>query len=93
MTASRSGPARFAAADRNSGEAADRASGEASQERLNFSFGQDGRAQEIEILAAFHARHDRLNENLLRDAFARADSPTIPEVLFQLQSLLHERHD
>ncbi len=49
-------------------------------------------AQEMEILAAFHARHDRLTESLLRDAFARAESPTIPEVLFQLQILLSERN-
>jgi transposase InsO family protein len=49
-------------------------------------------AQEMEILAAFHARHHRLSESLLRDAFAKADSPTIPEVLFQLQILLSERN-
>ena len=49
--------------------------------------------QEMDSLAAFHARHDRLTESLLREAFARAESPTIPEVLFQLQSLLHERND
>jgi transposase InsO family protein len=49
--------------------------------------------QEITSLAAFHARHERLTESLLREAFARAQSPTIPEVLFQLQSLLHERND
>jgi len=49
--------------------------------------------QEMDILAAFHARHDRLTESLLREAFAQAESPTIPEVLFQLQSLLHERND
>ena len=49
--------------------------------------------QEITTLADFHARHDRLHEGLLREAFAQADSPTIPEVLLQLQSLLHERND
>ena len=49
-------------------------------------------AQELEILAAFHARHDRVTENLVRQAFAQAASPTIPEVLFQLQILLHERN-
>lgn len=49
--------------------------------------------QEMDTLAAFHARHDRLTESLLREAFARAESPTIPEVLFQLQSLLLERND
>jgi hypothetical protein len=47
----------------------------------------------MDILAAFHERHDRLTESLLREAFAQAESPTIPEVLFQLQSLLHERND
>jgi transposase InsO family protein len=50
-------------------------------------------AQEMDSLANFHARHDRLTESLLRQAFARAESPTIPEVLFQLQSLLLERND
>jgi len=48
-------------------------------------------AREMEILAAFHSRHDRLNESLLREAFSQAASATIPEVLFQLQSLLHSR--
>ena len=50
-------------------------------------------SQEMNTLAAFHASHDRLHEGLLREAFARAESPTIPEVLLQLQSLLHERND
>jgi len=50
-------------------------------------------AQEMDVLAAFHARHDGLTERLLRDAFGQATSPTIPEVLFQLQSLFHERND
>jgi transposase InsO family protein len=50
-------------------------------------------AQEMDTLAAFHARHDRLTESLLREAFDQTASPTIPEVLFQLQSLLHERND
>jgi transposase InsO family protein len=50
-------------------------------------------AQEMEVLAAFHARHDRITESLLRQAFRGAASPTIAEVLFQLQSLLSERND
>ena len=50
-------------------------------------------AHEMDILKTFHARHDGLNESLLRDAFSQTDSATIPEVLFQLQSLLHERSD
>jgi transposase InsO family protein len=50
-------------------------------------------AQEMDVLAAFHARHDRVTESLLRQAFTQAASPTIPEVLFQLQTLLHERND
>jgi hypothetical protein len=49
-------------------------------------------AEEMEILAAFHTRHDRLTESLLRDAFARAEAPTIRDVLFQLQILLSERN-
>ena len=49
--------------------------------------------QEMEVLAAFHARHDRVHEKLLRQAFAQASSPTIPHVLWQLQSLLSERSD
>jgi len=48
---------------------------------------------EMDILAAFHARHDRLTESRLREAFDQAASATIPEILFQLQSLLHERND
>jgi len=50
-------------------------------------------AQEMEILSAFHARHDRMHEKLLRQAFAQAEAPSIPHVLLQLQSLLSERND
>jgi hypothetical protein len=50
-------------------------------------------AHEMDILAAFHSRHDGLNESLLREAFSQAASATIPEVLFQLQSLLHPRSE
>jgi hypothetical protein len=50
-------------------------------------------AEEMDVLAAFHARHDRVTESLLRQAFSQAASPTIPDVLFQLQTLLHERND
>ena len=50
-------------------------------------------AQEMEVLAAFHARHDRVHEKLLRQAFAQAETPSIPHVLWQLQSLLSERSD
>lgn len=49
-------------------------------------------AQELEILAAFHSRHDRVTESLLRQAFARAASPSIPHVLVQLQALIAERN-
>lgn len=49
--------------------------------------------QEMEALSAFHARHERLNEKLLRQAFANAETPSIPHVLLQLQSLLSERSD
>ena len=49
--------------------------------------------QEMDVLAAFHARHERLTESLLRQAFTQAATPTIVEVLFQLQALLHERND
>lgn len=49
-------------------------------------------AQELEILAAFHTRHDRITETLLRQAFAHAESPSIPHVLLQLQALLAERN-
>jgi hypothetical protein len=48
-------------------------------------------AQEMDILAAFHARHDRVSESLLLQAFAQAPAATLPEVLFQLQSLFPER--
>lgn len=50
-------------------------------------------AQELEILGAFHSRHDRVTETLLRQAFARAESPSIPHVLLQLQALIAERND
>lgn len=49
-------------------------------------------AQEMEILAAFHARHPKLHEGLLKEAFQRAASSSIPEILFALQTLLHERN-
>jgi transposase InsO family protein len=50
-------------------------------------------AQELEILGAFHSRHDRVTETLLRQAFARTESPSIPHVLLQLQALIAERND
>jgi len=43
---------------------------------------------ELEALRNFHARHDRVQETLLRDAVAQAETLTIPHVLLQLQSLL-----
>jgi transposase InsO family protein len=49
-------------------------------------------AQEMEVLRAFHARHDRVTEGLLREAFQRAESSSIPVILFHLQSLLQERN-
>jgi hypothetical protein len=48
-------------------------------------------AQEMEILSAFHARHDAVTETRLRQAFENAESKTIPTILFQLQQLLTER--
>jgi transposase InsO family protein len=49
-------------------------------------------AEEMEVLRAFHARHNHLTESLLRKAFARASFPTIPEILFHLQTMLDERN-
>jgi len=49
--------------------------------------------QETDLLAAFHARHDRVTESLLRQAFEQAPAATLPEILFQLQSLVSERND
>jgi hypothetical protein len=49
--------------------------------------------QEMDLLAAFHARHDRVTESLLRQAFEQAAAATLPEVLLQLQSLFPERTD
>ncbi len=46
--------------------------------------------EELAALRAFHARHNRVSESLLRAAVAKAESPTIPHVLFQLQSLLSQ---
>ncbi|MCB9920797.1 MAG: transposase [Planctomycetaceae bacterium] len=43
---------------------------------------------ELDALRAFHARHDRLHEALVRTAVAQAEALTIPHVLWQLQSLL-----
>lgn len=43
---------------------------------------------ELDALRAFHARHDRVHEALLRTAVSQADALTIPHVLWQLQSLL-----
>jgi transposase InsO family protein len=45
---------------------------------------------ELDALRAFHARHDRVHESLLRAAVASAESATIPHVLFRLQSLLSQ---
>ena len=47
-------------------------------------------SDELHALRAFHARHDRLSESLVRDAVAAADALTIPHVLFRLQSLLSQ---
>jgi len=47
-------------------------------------------ADELDALRAFHARHDRASESLVRAAVAGAESPTIPHVLFRLQSLLSQ---
>jgi transposase InsO family protein len=45
---------------------------------------------ELAALRAFHARHDRVHESLIRAAVAQAETPTIPHVLWQLQSLLSQ---
>lgn len=50
-------------------------------------------AGELEALRAFHARHARLQEGLLREAFSRAETKSIPLVLYHLQCLLAERND
>jgi hypothetical protein len=47
----------------------------------------------MDLLAAFHARHDRVTESLLRQAFEQAAAATLPEVLLQPQSLFPERND
>jgi transposase InsO family protein len=49
--------------------------------------------REMDLLAAFHARHERVTETLLRQAFEQAAATTLPEVLFQLQTLIPERND
>jgi len=49
-------------------------------------------AQEMETLRRFHAQHDRLHETLLQQACERAESQTIPVILFHLQQLLQERN-
>jgi len=45
-------------------------------------------SDELAALRAFHAKHNRVSDSLLRNAVAKAESPTIPHVLLQLQSLL-----
>lgn len=47
-------------------------------------------SDELDALRGFHAQHDRASESLLRAAVASAESPTIPHVLFRLQSLLSQ---
>lgn len=47
-------------------------------------------ADELTALRQFHERHERLNEGLLRKAFAAAPALTIPHILLQLQQLLSE---
>jgi putative transposase len=47
-------------------------------------------AEELEALRAFHARHDRLHESLVRAAIAQSEAATIPHLLWQLQSLLSQ---
>jgi transposase InsO family protein len=59
--------------------------------------GRDGissfNVSELDALRAFHAKHDRVNETVLRKAFARAEARTIPQVLLQLQLLLYQRRN
>lgn len=50
-------------------------------------------AEELEALAAFHDRHDRIEIALLRKAFSQAENKTIPLILYRLQCLLAERND
>jgi len=50
-------------------------------------------AEELEALRAFHTRHDRVTERLLRTAVTQATANTIPHVLWQLQSLLSSSGD
>jgi hypothetical protein len=45
---------------------------------------------ELGVLRAFHTKHDRVHETLVREAFVQAESKTIPQILFQLQRLLQE---
>lgn len=47
-------------------------------------------SDELDALRAFHMRHDRVSESLLRAAVAGSESPTIPHVLLQLQFLLSQ---
>lgn len=61
---------------------------------LGRSGGVSGLTQdEMAALDAFHKRHDRVTEPLLKQAFARAEGPSLPHVLLHLQTLLDERND
>lgn len=44
-------------------------------------------AQELEALGQVHARHPNLTRTLLKKAFTRAERPTIPAIVYQLQKL------
>lgn len=48
-------------------------------------------AEELDAVSAFHARHEQVQRQLLRDACAQAEPKTIPLILYQLQRLLEER--
>ena len=45
---------------------------------------------ELSTLRAFHTKHDRVHETLVRQAFAQAEPKSIPQILWQLQLLLQE---
>lgn len=47
-------------------------------------------AEELDALSQVHHRHPNLTRTLLKKAFARADRPTIPAIVYALQQLEEE---
>ena len=47
---------------------------------------------EVEQLSRVHERLPKITQHLIEEAFGRAESKTIPLIVFHLQNLLNERN-